>query len=338
MTSSGKWDRYLAGESVTCLALRSAQDDARRGMEVWAGTANGQVVRLNATDGALTRYTLSDQSAPVAGVAVDPAGRVWAATRGRGLFVFATPDATGTPAWQPYTAANSGLPSDVVSAVTIDAGGTVWCGTDMAVNRLILKGTGVLTGTWQLFPVPIPASGPPMDQVTALTAEGTDTIWVGLLGNYRTELGRNVNGGLFRLTPGNPPTWERVLSDDVGTIRAIFVGPDGHKWVATSLTEGTSSSARGGGVVVWNGEKWMLYEALGAGMPSRYVTGVAVDARGRTWIITDKGLVVYEGTRRTIYQASASGLVSNRVTAIALSEDGSAWIATDAGLCHLLEQ
>jgi len=327
-TAGGTWKRYLEGESVTCVI--------RRGTEAWAGMANGQVVRLNTVDGERARYTLNkDAPAPVTSLAVDAGDQVWAATSGQGAFVLTAMDATSGPTWQAYTAANAGLSTDAVHALAVDAAGTVWCGTAGFVNRFTPKDTRD-GRAWQSFAVP--GAGPDT-QVTALAAAAPDTLWVGVRGRYLTETATYSGGGLYRLQVEDSPAWEKVLSDDVGIVQAIFVRSDGHLWVATSPTgDVTNPRARGGGVVVWNGKDWTLYEALGAGMPSRHVVGVVVDAQGRAWIATDRGLVVYEGTQYTVYQAANSGLVSDNVQAIVLDKDGSTWLATDAGLCRLSEQ
>jgi ligand-binding sensor domain-containing protein len=325
-TANGTWERYLVGESVTCVT--------RHGAEIWAGTANGQVVHLDTTNGKQIRYTLGEVSpTPVSGLTVDAEGRVWAATLGQGVFVLAAMDTGNGPSQRVYTAVNAGLSSKAVHALIVNAAGTVWCGTaDGFVNRLIPEGTGD-GNVWQSFAVPDAGPGTP---VTALAADAADTLWVGVRGRYLTETATYSGGGLYRLRIGDTPTWKKILSDNVGVVEAIFVRPDGRKWVATSPTGAEDSpSARGGGVVVWDGKDWTLFEALGAGMPSRRVTSVAVDARERTWIGTDKGLVVYEGTERTVYQASKSGLASDNVRAIVLDENGSAWLATEAGLCRL---
>jgi len=317
--SASVWSRYLAGESVTGLA--------RHDKEIWAGTAEGEVIRLSTADGTLTRLVPSpDTRAGIVDLGVDRQGRVWAAVTWQGVFALDTTAPTST--WRSYTAANSGLASDDVRALTIDAGGTVWCATaGSMVNRL------TLTGTWQSFAVP---DARPDSQVTALAAEGAATLWVGVRRDSPNEASALSGAGLYRLQVEGTPRWERVLSGDVGVIQAIWVGPDGHKWVATGPAgDSAAPSARGGGVVVWDGKAWTLFEALGAGMPSRQVLSVAVDARERTWVGTSQGLVVYQGTQRTIYQESATGLMSNRVVAIVPDEGGGAWLATDAGLCHL---
>lgn len=317
----------MPGESVTCAA--------RRGQEVWAGTADGQVVRLNPANDELTRYTLSKGTA-VTGLAVDTTGQVWAATRGQGVFVLNTADVTNGATWTTHTAASTGLSSDAVYALAVDAAGTVWCGAaGGTVNRFAPTGASK-EPAWQPFVAP--ASVGPEAQVTALAADATGAIWVGVRGHYAAETA-TYNGGLYRLRTVGTPSWEKVLSSDVGIVQAIFARPDGRLWVATSPTgDVTNPRAQGGGVVVWDGKNWTMYEALGVGMPSRRVTDVAVDAQGRAWIATDRGLAIYEGTQRTLYQAAHSGLASDRVHAIVLDEIGGAWLATDGGLCHLLER
>lgn len=323
-TANDAWRHYLEGESVTCVI--------RHGPEIWAGTASGDLVRLDTRNGEQTRIAPGEGvQAPITSLAVDARGQVWAATSGQGVFVLGAvePD---DPSSRTVAAVNAGLSSKDVYALTVDAAGGVWCGTaDGFVNRLVSESTGQ-GRAWQSFAVP---NARPGTRVTALAADVAGTLWVGVRGHQVAETATYEGGGLYLLRAGETPTWEKALSDDVGVVEAILVRPDG-KWVATSPTgEEGNPRARGGGVVAWDGKTWTLFEALGAGMPSRQVVDVAVDARTRTWVATGNGLVVYEGTQHTVYRASNSGLTSDNVQAIALDGGDGVWVATNAGLCHL---
>ncbi len=325
-TARVTWKQYLPGEPVTCVV--------QHGQAVWAGTADGQVVRLNTVTDELTRHTLSPGIA-VTGLTVDAAGHVWAATRGQGVFVLAATDVASGTTWMPHTAARTGLPSDVVHALAVDAAGGVWCGTAGGTVSRLAPASVDARSAWQSFAAP--ANGTADTQVTALAADAAGVIWVGVRGRYSAETA-TYSGGLYRLRTDGSPLWEKSLSSDVGIVQAIFVRPDGRLWVATSPTGDVSNPhARGGGVVVWDGKGWTLYEALGAGMPSRRVTDVVVDARGRAWIATDRGLIIYEGTQHTLYQTTNAGLASDHVYDIALDGAGGAWLATEGGLCRVQE-
>ncbi|MBU0490942.1 MAG: zf-HC2 domain-containing protein [Chloroflexi bacterium] len=335
-TAGVSWAYYLKGESVTRVV--------RQADTIWAGTTQGQVVRL-AASGEIVRYALpSAKLAAVTGLVVDARGTVWVATMGAGVFML------NVDAGPAQTLLGAGLSSNDISALTVDTTGTVWCGTDATVNRLILQNAGARAGTtpititqgsynWQTFVVPVPRVSPPAHQVTTLVAEGAGTLWVGVQGSYRSKENAYLDGGLYRLQIGQSSTWEQVLyANEVGIAQSVYIEPNGRKWVATSPTgDPGSPQAQGGGVVVWGDQEWRFYEASSVGMPSRYVTDVAVDARGRTWIATDRGLAVYTGPQVALYQEDNSGLPSNRVQAVALDPDGGAWLATDVGLCHLIQ-
>jgi len=312
------WKYYLPGEAVTCVI--------QHGPAVWAGTADGQVVHLNTATEVLTRYTLS-QGTAVSSLVVDGAGQLWAATRGQGVFVLAAPPVVTNTTWVTHTAA-----TDDVSALAVDAAGMVWCGTSGGKVGRFAPAEAGKEAIWQSW------GGLGAEaQVTALAVDVTGDIWVGVRGRYLAG-SATYDGGLYRLRIAGA-RWERVLSSEVGIVQAIFVRSDGHLWVATSPTgDASNPRARGGGVVVWDGQNWMLYEAVGAGLPSRHVTTVAVDARHRTWIATTAGLVIYDGTQRTLYQAANSGLASDHIYDIFLDDTGGAWLATAGGLCRLLEQ
>ena len=90
----------------------------------------------------------------------------------------------------------------------------------------------------------------------------------------------------------------------------------------------------GHGVFMIEGDEWTRYTTAD-GLPSSYITTLAVGEDGRIWVgsnyPTANGLGVFNGTSWTTYDESNSGLLSNMVTGLAIHPDGSVWAGSRTG-------
>ena len=75
----------------------------------------------------------------------------------------------------------------------------------------------------------------------------------------------------------------------------------------------------------------IFYNHANSGLPSNYVTAIAIDASGNKWIGTYGGLAVFDGTNWAVYDTSNSGLPDNDVRAIVIDELGNKWTGTFGG-------
>jgi sugar lactone lactonase YvrE len=88
-----------------------------------------------------------------------------------------------------------------------------------------------------------------------------------------------------------------------------------------------------GGLVKFNkttGER-TFFNKNNSGLPSNYVTSLAIDSSGNKWIGTYGGLAKFDGTTWTVYTQSNSGLPSDTVNSIAIDNSGNKWIGTYGG-------
>ena len=87
----------------------------------------------------------------------------------------------------------------------------------------------------------------------------------------------------------------------------------------------------GDGLVKFNrktGEK-ERFTSMNSGIPSHFVTDIAIDSSGNKWIVTYScGLANFDGENWTIYNETNSGLPTNAITDVCVDPAGALWIAT----------
>ena len=76
-----------------------------------------------------------------------------------------------------------------------------------------------------------------------------------------------------------------------------------------------------------------MYDTSNSGIPSNYVSTIAIDSDGTKWIgfpglgwSDSHGLASFDGTTWTVYDTSNSELPSNHVVSIAIDDNGVKWI------------
>jgi ligand-binding sensor domain-containing protein len=209
------WQPYAAGrvgDEVTTILLGAEG-------AIWVGTHG-----LSHFDGQLwTSYTYDDglASNSIAGLALDPSGRLWVATTSEGVSVF---DGQG---WTTYTTAQ-GLADNFVHAVAVDKNGRVWVGTNTGVS--VFDGQ-----TWHTFTT---ADGLADDLVWAIVVDPANHIWLG------------TASGLSELVlaePGNAPQWTTHLAGRV--VDTLALDPAGQIWAS-----GSSQVYR------FDGQAWSSYD------------------------------------------------------------------------------
>ena len=130
--STGRFHQYPETESplVSLRGPAFAEDAAGT---VWLGSSRGLARHR---DGRFTRIDLEDGNAtlPVTALHVDQRGRLWASTRGAGLYRSDDPGGQ-RPRFTAYTVAH-GLSSGTVWCLTSDEDGHVYAGTTRGVDRL----------------------------------------------------------------------------------------------------------------------------------------------------------------------------------------------------------
>ncbi len=315
-------------------------EDPRTG-EVWIGTGNNGLYRLQ--DEVMSKAFVGQPvaSASINTLAFSPEGTLWAGARD-GIYRIDGERIT-------HLTRNDGLPSDDIVSLLRDAYGTLWAGTsDAGIFRM---------SSQPALPVPVRDQlarsmyGLTGNSIKALFIDREGSLWIGI-----------DSGGVQQLRAGKvvPFTTEQGLADDhVYTIHedhagAIWFGtelgatrmePDGRTTLYTQAsglpTNFVLSIASKPDGTVWlgtmsglarlhNGQIRTYTEA--DGLPDNAIYGLYVDRAGALWIATGGGLSHFDGRTFTNY-TEASGLVSNYVTVVLEDRQGTMWIGTyDKGL------
>ncbi len=161
----------LVNDYVLSLAVETRSG----GDVIWVGTLDG-VSRFEPAAGAASAaasFTSEDSGLGVGGVAclaVDSAGRVWAATLGGGLSLW------DGAAWHSFLTSNSDIPNDTVQEVYESEPGILWVGTalPMDVGGTVSRWDGT---AWRAFTSS--NSGYSGAEPLAIVRDGNGRLWIG---------------------------------------------------------------------------------------------------------------------------------------------------------------
>lgn len=259
----------------------------------------------------------------VRAVAVDGAGRVWAAT-GAGVYRLDK----GETQWEGLLdEADSGPAYDVL----VDPNGTAWVGAWNGLYRSTPDGLERLAGI--------------------------DHSIVALCGTENGIAGFG-HGGIWRVTNDQCAFTDLPYSKH---FRAALPDGEGGLWIATGMglyhrtdtgcrlyqsqsevvgpdvhdiayaSDGTLWAGGFGGVTVYRDGNRVGSFTPKEGLPSSAVRCVTPGPDGTMWVGTDIGIARYDGQRWSL-RHSRRWLAGDDVRDIAFDADGTAWVATDAGV------
>ena len=251
--------------------------------------------------------------------------------------------------WTVYDTLNSGLKSNTVSDVVTDEDGNVWIATEFHVgsegwgnNGGIVKFDG---SKWTNFDtrnsdiptndikcIEIDNSGYKWIGTSSGLVQFNDTDWTVYTSNFSVPISNLINCIAFDDQGNN---W-------LGTGSAL-VKFDGIDWIVkiSFFTQFIEIDDAGyiwagpspyGGIEKGDGTFWNTYNMSNSGIPSNYVSCIAIDGSGNKWIGTDSGLTKFDGTIWTTYNKLNSGLPDNRIYCISIDRYGNKWIGTYPGL------
>ena len=122
-----------------------------------------------------------------------------------------------------YNRSNSGLPSDLVLAITIDGQGNKWIGTGEGVSKF----DGV---NWSVYKITL-------NLVTAIVIDREGNKWIGTWGGLVKFDG--LKWSIYNIRNSNLPS---------NVVRAIVIDGQGNKWIGTE--GGGLAVYREGGVIL----------------------------------------------------------------------------------------
>ena len=288
-------------------------------------------------------------SASVLAVQGAPDGRLFAAVQNNGLRLYA-PTGDGSYAWSEIHA-GGGLASDNVTCLAY-FNGELWVGTfDAGVSVLTLSnnswrtyntGNSPLLSNTVYHVTPVPFYLPDvvlyistLNGASRYHFDGFDTYWTPILSGTpvldtavqfagSNELDWFATNTSVKYYDG--VTWTDYSSGNTGPCtmwRAlrIVVDHSGVVWFASDYFApplgGSEAPLAQNGVCTYANGVWTLYSSIVPGLPSNWVTDLAVDDAGRVWISMIGGAAAYDrGTWLMITQANGFPIYSDSVNAV----------------------
>ncbi|MEP0546478.1 MAG: T9SS type A sorting domain-containing protein [Rhodothermales bacterium] len=282
------------------------------GDELWSWLAvapeyEGQLGYVETTGGmvsAPTTFSLGPNDTWLPAVAWGPDGALYFGTQSYGVGRFDGRDWTH---WHPYW---TGLPDGRIDDLAVDRDGGLWAAPAGG-------GPARFDGeVWTEYTDGLPAdlSG---TRALAVVLEpgGTETMWAAL--ERWGDAGQGAALARF-----NGTSWEWLTPSGVDLfstyIHAAAGDADGNVWLAT----------RDLGVVRTDGETAMSYTSAD-GLPTDYVTDIAVDAGGTVWATSPFGaLARFDGAAWSVVPASATGVTEP--ASVAVDPQGGVWVGGES--------
>jgi ligand-binding sensor domain-containing protein len=269
---------------------------------IWFATSQGLALF---TDGTWTVHTSASSGLPSNSISIitgDESASVWIGTRGGGLARLTGSD------WQTYNPSNSALPANSIVDMETDANGTLWIA---AASAGLVRNQG---NSWQTYSTA--NSGLPDNRIYDITLDRQNNLWCATYaGVVRFD---NTNWTVYTSTNASLPA---------AITSCITTAKNGDVWVGTY----------GAGVLRFDGTTWHRY-TMANGLPSNYITTIAVDSSNNIWIanftdgeITGYGAVRFDGNTWKQYD----DLLNSSIAEIAVDARGVVWIGTEGGIVTL---
>ncbi|MEI6884710.1 MAG: T9SS type A sorting domain-containing protein [Bacteroidota bacterium] len=272
-------------------------------------------------------------------ISFDSIGRKWIGTY-HGIAIF------DNFSWVVYDTSNSGLPGDIITCIAFESNGVAWIGIyhdglarfdgtnwtvyttynsglidnfpvriaiDSLDNKWIATHDGLqkFDGTnWTTFRTA--NSGIPQNWLEYVTIDKSGSIWVA-----------TSSEGVAKYDGTNWTWYWLVLSSPM--VRVIAVDSNNLKWLGSC----------GDGLEKFNDSTYYhyTYNIGNSGIPTDFMTDVAIDKFQTKWIGSYYGLTKFNDTSWVVYNTTNSGIPTDRALKVSVDDKGNKWIGTElAGL------
>jgi len=235
---------------------------------------------------------------------------IWLATDNGVTVMSVEPDAITMAT--PYRQDNTGLISNSVNAVTVDAAHIRWFGTRDGLSSF--KGS-----EWGSYTIEDHLSA---NDIRALTWDTLGWRYAGTTGGGVSRLRWDDIDGVTSASPYDY-AWSGLLSDN---ILSAYIDAQGIQWFGTDrgAAQHDTIETKAG---------WEVYTTE-EGLVNDIVLSIVQGPQGRIWFGTEAGVSVFDGATFISYTVE-DGLAGNRIHDMAVDDDGALWLATDQGVSCL---
>ena len=235
----------------------------------------------------------------VYGMVEDKTGRVWAGTRGGGLFYYSDGKFNQVPE-------NAGVPSQFIGGLLVDKKGDLWVGTSKGIVTFTpvfpLKAKSVETAKRGMIPM-----------ASVLFQDSSDRIWAGAAGGKIYLLSKNR----FAL------------------VKEIGDSKDDHISAIVETEKGKILFATSKGILSLENESFKTIDSA-SGLPDNLVLSLYNDSSGIIFAGTmRKGLVLIMPDGRILNLDSRKGLCSDTIFSIVKDGDKTLWFTSTQGIFSL---
>ena len=235
-------------------------------------------------------------TAQISTIGVGADASVWVAANNSGVVKYTFENGKQVAATNYGSVAGSGLDTDIVRDLAVDADGAVWFATPIGASRHY---PGAWVSVGEAF------NGLP---IADLAVDADDDLWIATDGE-----------GVIRLSNGQRTRTDYYpgITDLAGAVvPEIIAAADGRVWTATQ-----------NGVSVFANGRWQNPIDAGA-LPSPAVRALTAAADG-LWIGVEQGLAYYDFAAQTLTHEPA--LAGQHVQDLQLDGAGRLWLLTEAG-------
>lgn len=204
--------------------------------------------------------------------------------------------------WTIFTQQNSELPWDMTRAISNDADGNIWIGTDNGVVKLS-------DGKWEHYNSkntlisPTPYNKDRTQSVRNLAVDKSNSKWF------------VIGWAAYKY---DNTTWTKYdsLNSPINWARKIFVDHSNNVWF-TSWD----------GVAKFDGKNWSVINKANSNLPTDKTLGVYADKKNRVWIGTFEGNVVIENGTTKVLNDMDSPLSKAFISKIVEDKKGNMWFS-----------
>jgi hypothetical protein len=236
----------------------------------------------------------------------DVNGSLYCGTNGQGVF---RKNANG---WVQFTTYNSGLPGNIVYAITSDSQGYVWFGTDNGATRY--DGSN-----WVRFDFAT-MFNLSYTKIYAIETDDMQNVWFGTPYGGMVMLDSQKQAHLITAQNSSLPD---------NSVYAIKKDKNNDLWIGTL-----------GGLAKYNPgtKQWQTWKGASSGLPGDYIRGIALDDRNNVWVACGfSGVGRFDGTSWKSFNVKSNDLPSDSIWSISCDrKKKEIWIATmGRGICSL---